>query len=170
MKIYTTFCGIANLNAKEDKKLEIVLLQGEIGPPIADTYMVFEHIKAYTVEGSIDGGFDPWPTRNGNTKRTNNLNDNIPAKGVFFIRGDANGDGIVSGNVTDAVYILKYLFGGRPQPVCMESADANDDRTVNLSDAIYLLNYNFLGRPVSAKPFPELSPDPDPGNSLGCQK
>jgi hypothetical protein len=58
--------------------------------------------------------------------------------------GDANNDGDV--NVSDAVYIINYVFvgGGEPQPV-LACGDANDDGTVNVSDAVYIINYVFVG-------------------------
>jgi len=56
--------------------------------------------------------------------------------------GDANGDAKV--NVSDAVYIINYVFvgGGAPLPV-LACGDANTDGKVNVSDAVYLINFVF---------------------------
>jgi hypothetical protein len=62
-----------------------------------------------------------------------------------FIRGDANGDGII--NLGDAVYVLNYLFKGGPAPNPLDAGDANCDGTVDLGDAVYILNYLFKGGP-----------------------
>jgi len=58
--------------------------------------------------------------------------------------GDANFDLAV--NVSDAVYIINYVFvgGGEPQPV-LACGDANTDGAVNVSDAVYIINYVFVG-------------------------
>jgi hypothetical protein len=58
-----------------------------------------------------------------------------------FVRGDANGDGTI--NLSDAIYLLNYLFRSASPPDPLEAGDANCDEVVNLSDAIYLLNYLF---------------------------
>jgi hypothetical protein len=60
-----------------------------------------------------------------------------------FIRGDANGDATI--NLSDAIYLLNYLFRSGFPPDPLEAGDANCDEVVNLSDAIYLLNYLFKG-------------------------
>jgi len=55
--------------------------------------------------------------------------------------GDANTDGEI--NISDAVYVLNYLFVGGPAPEPMELGDANCDSKVNLTDIIYMINYVF---------------------------
>lgn len=58
--------------------------------------------------------------------------------------GNANNDGSV--NVSDAVYIINYVFvgGAAPQPV-LACGNANNDGSVNVSDAVYVINYVFVG-------------------------
>lgn len=82
-----------------------------------------------------------------------------------FIRGDSDGNGVV--NLTDAVFILKGLFQGGPQPKCPDAADADDNGTVNLTDALYTLNYLFRGGPQPKAPFPTKGPDPT-ADALAC--
>jgi hypothetical protein len=60
-----------------------------------------------------------------------------------YICGDANSDGSV--NVSDAVYIINYVFIGGDPPDPMESGNANCDGSVNVSDAVYIINYVFVG-------------------------
>jgi hypothetical protein len=67
-----------------------------------------------------------------------------------FIRGDANGDGLI--NLGDAIYILNYLFKGGPAPDPLEAGNANCDGAVDLGDAIYILNYLFKGGPPPGCP------------------
>lgn len=57
--------------------------------------------------------------------------------------GDANSDSSV--NVSDAVYIINYVFVGGDSPDPIESGDANCDGSVNVSDAVYIINYVFVG-------------------------
>jgi subtilisin family serine protease len=66
-------------------------------------------------------------------------------------RGDANGDESV--NVSDAVYIINYVFiDGSPGPVSDCGGDANNDSDINVSDAVFIINYVFI----------DGSPEPDP--------
>jgi hypothetical protein len=60
---------------------------------------------------------------------------------LSFIRGDANGDGII--DLADAIAILNFLFRSAPAPVPLESGNSNCDQAVDLADALYLLNYLF---------------------------
>ncbi len=61
--------------------------------------------------------------------------------------GDADGTTLLS--ISDAVYLISYIFAGgpapTPYPVC--SGDANCDCLVSISDAVYLINYIFAGGP-----------------------
>lgn len=58
--------------------------------------------------------------------------------------GDPNFDGNV--NVSDAVYIINYVFigGDPPQPV-LACGNANNDSSVGVSDAVYIINFVFVG-------------------------
>jgi Arylsulfotransferase (ASST)/Dockerin type I domain len=60
-----------------------------------------------------------------------------------YICGDANSDLTV--NVSDAVYIINYVFVGGNAPLSYESGDTNCDSTVNVSDAVWIINYVFVG-------------------------
>lgn len=60
-----------------------------------------------------------------------------------FVRGDANGDGVI--NVADIVYLVNFLYRGGDPPVPMEAGDANCDAIVNVADVVYLVNYLYRG-------------------------
>ena len=70
-------------------------------------------------------------------------------KYIQFVRGDANGDSLLT--VSDVVYQINYLFKGgvtpEPSPIV---ADCNCDGKVSVSDVIYLINYLFKGGPSPA--------------------
>ena len=67
------------------------------------------------------------------------VNDPLP------IRGDADGSGKV--DITDAVFLVNYIFLDGLEPDPMILGDANCDGTVNLVDVIYLINYVFRSGP-----------------------
>ena len=60
-----------------------------------------------------------------------------------YICGDA--DGSESVNVSDAVYIINYVFVGGDAPDPIESGDADCSGACNVSDAVWIINYVFVG-------------------------
>jgi hypothetical protein len=89
-----------------------------------------------------------------------------------FVRGDCNGDGQVSGQVTDAVFMLNFNFTGGARPPCMAACDANHDGqfTGQVTDAVYVLAFNFLGGPPPPAPFPQCGNSTDARDlALGCE-
>jgi hypothetical protein len=61
------------------------------------------------------------------------------------ICGDADNNGFW--NISDAVFLISYIFGGGPAPdrPCLGDADGNE--IVNISDAVYMISYIFGGGP-----------------------
>ena len=59
--------------------------------------------------------------------------------------GDANGDGET--NLSDAVYMINYVFKDGPTPDPVQAGDVNCDDVVDLVDVVYLINYLFSGGP-----------------------
>lgn len=76
---------------------------------------------------------------------------------VFFLRGDVDADGKVS--ISDAVSVLRHLFGGSEAPSCEKSADANDDGELDLADPIHLLVFLAQGGDAVPLPYPFCGPD-----------
>ncbi len=78
-----------------------------------------------------------------------------------FVRGDANGDGIVS--MADPVRILSNLFRAGPELGCLAASDANMDDGVNIADAVYVIMHvsRQPGAPPirSAEEYPPLELD-----------
>jgi len=87
--------------------------------------------------------------------------------GPRFVRGNADGDGLV--DVSDALFILRQLFEESRTATCPAASDTNADGLVDISDAIYLLAHLFQGGPSPAAPFPDCGPDTvSAGESLPC--
>ncbi len=62
-----------------------------------------------------------------------------------YVCGDPNGDLAI--NISDAVFLIEYIFKGGPPPFPLEAGDVNNDDTINVADAVYLINYIFKGGP-----------------------
>ena len=100
------------------------------------------------------------------------------ADGILEVEGGCEADcppvflrGMVEGGagpgISDAVFILNYLFIGGRAPGCMKAADVNDTGVVDLTDAVYLLNYLFIGGAAPAEPV-ECGEDPTE-DELSCE-
>ena len=63
-----------------------------------------------------------------------------------YTPGDVDGNGSV--NVSDAVYVILYIFANGPVPVQPASGDVNCDGLSNISDVVYIINFVFLGGPA----------------------
>lgn len=57
-------------------------------------------------------------------------------------RGDADGSG--SANISDAVYIINYVFVNGPAPLSACGGDGDGNGYVNISDAVWVIRFVFL--------------------------
>ena len=90
-----------------------------------------------------------------------------PQGGPRFERGNSNADART--DLSDAVYILNFLFLGGDAPPCDKAADVDDDGTLNLTDAVFLLGTLFLGGEPPPAPFGECGEDLS-ADALGCDE
>ena len=60
-----------------------------------------------------------------------------------YLCGDADGSQSIS--ISDAVYLINYIFAGGPPPNPVLAGDADCSHAVSISDAVYLINYIFAG-------------------------
>jgi hypothetical protein len=67
-----------------------------------------------------------------------------------YICGDANGDG--NADISDAIFLINYIFKGGPAPDPLEAGDANCDGSINVADTAYLITYVFKGGPEPCCP------------------
>jgi hypothetical protein len=76
-----------------------------------------------------------------------------------FLRGDPNSDGLI--DVSDASYLLDYLFNEQEPPIVTDAGDVNDDGLIDISDVILILSYLFDPEVERLpEPFPIAGPDP----------
>jgi predicted GH43/DUF377 family glycosyl hydrolase len=77
------------------------------------------------------------------------IGDPIPkiglAKSYAIVSGDADGSGRV--DISDAVYLLSYIFAGTPPISPLEAGDTNASGVVDIFDVVFLINYIFAGGP-----------------------
>ena len=57
--------------------------------------------------------------------------------------GDVDCSGIVS--ISDAVFLIRYIFTGGCAPNDADAADVNGNCAISISDVVYLINYIFAG-------------------------
>jgi hypothetical protein len=82
----------------------------------------------------------------------------------LFLRGDANGNGLIG--QADVMAVLRFLQCGRAIP-CAEAADFNDSGTIEIADLISLVGFVYFNGNYPAPPFRETGTDPTP-DALGC--
>jgi Dockerin type I domain len=121
----------------------------EPSPQYAE-YVWDDDFRLGRVKFNDNGGIYSYPP-NGTVVRFNSTKPNTYLDEFQFtiegaICGDANNDGTV--DVSDAIWILNYVFMGGDPPDPMESGDANCDGFVNISDAVWIVNYVFIGGPA----------------------
>lgn len=57
--------------------------------------------------------------------------------------GDMDGNGVIS--ISDAVFLISYIFSGGLPPVPLSSADVDCSGAVSVSDVVYIIAYIFSG-------------------------
>lgn len=82
------------------------------------------------------------PTRHDTLGVSITISDPAPQ----YVCGDA--DGSTSVSISDAVYLIQYIFAGGPAPIPLEVGDCDCSGLVTISDAVFLINYIFGGGPA----------------------
>ena len=83
----------------------------------------------------------------------------------LFIRGDGNGNGIIS--LADPLFNLGYQFQGQAA-LCLDALDTNDDGNIDISDPIFNLGFQLLAGPSPPPPFLDCGVDPT-ADTLACE-
>jgi hypothetical protein len=66
------------------------------------------------------------------------------------IAANCNGDSRL--DISDAIFLLSYLFQGGASPSCASLCDFQQDQRIDVSDAIGILMYSLVGRPTPPPP------------------
>ncbi len=122
--------------------------------------------EGYCVEKTADGGYvlagaTGWSESGG---RYHISLAKLHAETEEFMRGDANGDGMV--DIADAIRVLMFLFMDE-KVACRSAADANDDGMIDVSDVLKVLYYLFERAGPLPEPFGRCSVD-STIDTLGC--
>ncbi|MFH2056001.1 MAG: dockerin type I repeat-containing protein, partial [bacterium] len=101
-------------------------------------------VNAYCAPGTT-GGVLNWVTLSATATSAIGVADQDSCQvKVFLQRGDADNDGSI--NITDAVYIIAYIFSSGPAPLPVDLAgDADCDDITNIADAVAIIDYIFSG-------------------------
>ncbi len=62
------------------------------------------------------------------------------------VHGDADHNGLIS--ISDAVYLINWIFASGPAPYTMAHGDADCSGVVQISDVVFLINYIFASGPA----------------------
>lgn len=68
------------------------------------------------------------------------------AKSFDMLAGDADGNGTV--DISDAVYMISFIFAGGPPAIVSSAGDADNSGALDISDVVFLVNYIFGGGPA----------------------
>ena len=87
-------------------------------------------------------------------------NNGIPdeCENCCNLAGDANYSGDI--NISDASFIVKYIFLGDSELTCCDQVDANGSGDLNIGDATHIVKYIFQGGDPPSCPIPGLLPCP----------
>jgi len=75
----------------------------------------------------------------------NGINVDIGIYELHYYVSDCNADG--NFNISDAVYLLNWIFAEGPAPIPIYACDYDCDRLANISDVVSMLNRIFLNGP-----------------------
>ncbi|MFH2055622.1 MAG: dockerin type I repeat-containing protein [bacterium] len=74
-----------------------------------------------------------------------------------YLCGDADNSGDV--NISDAIYLIQYIFASGPPPSPLLRADSDCSSDINMSDVIYLIQFIFASGPYPCDPSGDGTPD-----------
>jgi len=91
------------------------------------------------VSGNTDS--PNFPIKNGYQQSPIAWDDLFVTKFRESMCGDADGSHDI--NISDAVYLIAYIFSGGPAPNPLSAGDADCSGSINIADAVYLIEYIF---------------------------
>ena len=132
--------GLYFMSTSDDMGWDIDLLDSFQYIALRDT--VYVSVDLQSTQGLVPGTVNNiYLTSTLSTDSSIHTTGALPAEIVRW-NGDSNNDGRV--NVSDAVYIINFVFSSGHEPLPeLYAGDANCDDRVNVSDAVFLINYVF---------------------------
>ncbi len=103
--------------------------------------------KAYEILTTADGGYIVAGETKSFGAGTKNAYIVKSADCCIGTRGNIDGDPGDNCDISDLTYLISFLFGGGPAPVCFDEADINDSGGIDISDNTYLIDFLFGGGP-----------------------
>ena len=79
-------------------------------------------------------------------QRSDTVSLEISVSNPTFVCGDGDGNSIVT--ISDAVYLINYIFAGGPAPDPLFAGDVDCNAIVTISDVVYIINYIFAAGPA----------------------
>ncbi len=92
---------------------------------------------------AVAGSYDVTVSARDKFDAISDWSDPLHVNTFDYTCGDADGNSIV--NISDAVYLIAYIFGGGDAPNPVLAGDGDCNGIVNISDAVYLIAYIFGG-------------------------
>ncbi len=124
-------------------------------PPLNWLHLSGELPQGCKFNGGSIGSITGIPTQNGdygfeiavfdshNPPRSDTVYLAILISDPPFICGDADHSEMVT--ISDAVYLINYIFAGGAAPTPIVAGDADCSGLITISDVVYLINYIFTG-------------------------
>ena len=147
--IWAQYSTIEAFGADNEMKYALFgsLSQGDAFPPtqevVAEVYMRCSVTDTFQItfpreEFRIGDLFSNWPIT------VQNLDCYIVSPDtMMLIAGDADCSGLIT--ISDAVFLIQYIFSGGLSPYDQNAADPDASCIVTISDAVFLINYIFAG-------------------------
>lgn len=76
--------------------------------------------------------------------------DGMDAECCVGLRGNADGDPDDRTDIMDLIYLVEWMWGNGPQPLCMEEADADGNGQTDAMDLVYLVAWFWESGPEPA--------------------
>ena len=135
----------------------------DIGPLDFGMFPVFARTLVEFVENEGDA-VEPPGALDGDALQDGGLQ--IIGEIGFFLRGDVDMNCVRE--ISDPIRTLNYLFGGTPEPPCLDACDSDDNGQVELADVVFTLDWLFHHGPAFSEPYEFPLRDPTDLDSLDC--